>query len=169
MRTTRRPLVSAMILASAVAALAALPADAAKVAKITVPKSAATLAMASVDFQQVHLTNLRANGQSISQPVAPGSTVQISFDVSLSEVPGCPACVMQVYLGFQGTAATCFIPTGAEGDIQSRSVALTAPDKPGTYPVMVNETLENDCDPAVTSGGGGLPSIAAIVSTIKVK
>jgi hypothetical protein len=38
----------------------------------------------------------------------------------------------------------------------------------GTYLLMVNETLDLGCD-AVTSGGGGLSSIAAYVVALKVK
>jgi hypothetical protein len=167
----RRPFISMLILMAAAAAVTPLPSDAAstRVPMITVPRSAATLAMATADSKsEIHLTNIRVNGQSISQPVAPGSTVQISFDVSLSEVSGCPACVIQAYIGFQGTAATCFIPFGAEGDTESRTIALTAPSRPGTYLIMVNETLQPQCVP-VTSGGDGLSSIAAVVATVKVK
>ena len=101
--------------------------------------------------------------------MAPGSTVQISFNANLSEVPGCPHCTIQVYIGFQGTAPDCFIPSGAEGDSGFHVLTLTAPDKPGTYLVMLNETLEPGCDSTVTSGGGGLSSIVAVVATLKVK
>jgi hypothetical protein len=161
----RLPFISMVILMLA-AAVAPLPSDA---ANIKVPKSAATLAMGSVDSGEIHLTNIRVNGQPISQPVAPGSTVQISFDWTISVVPGCPICNIQGYIGFQGTAATCFKsldhPPPQSG---SFSGSLTTPDKAGTQLIMVNETLDNSCQP-VTSGGGGLPSIAATVSVVKVK
>ena len=165
---TRRTL-SLVVLLSA-AALAPLAANAAtpKIPKIMVPKSAATLAMTSVVFQDFHLSNILVNGQSIGQPVAPGSTVQISFNWSVPN-PGCPNCVIQGYFGFQGAAATCFI-SGQANLLGSASVSgsLTAPAKPGTYPIMLNETTDLNCD-AITSGGGGLSSIAGYVTTIKVK
>src|SRR5262249_28652842 len=114
-----------------------------------------------------HLTNILLNGQSISQPVAPGSTVQISFDWSVPAL-ACPTCLLQGYIGFQGTAATCFVDDPNRGSSGSFSASLTAPDKAGTFLVMVNETADTQCDP-VTSGGGGLSSIAAMVSVLKVK
>jgi hypothetical protein len=162
------------IMIALTAALAISPAHAAT-PTIKVPKSPAnpssilamTLAATSVDSGEIHLTNIRVNGQSIGQPVAPGSTVQISFDWSLSQVPGCPDCVIEGYIGFQGAAATCFV-VGFDGNGSSFSSSLTAPGKPGTYLIMVDETLDNQCD-AVTSGGGGLASIAAAVVTLKVK
>ena len=165
---TRRTL-SLVILLSATA-LAPLAANAAtpKIPKIMVPKSAATLAMSSVDSGEVHLTNILVNGKSIGQPVAPGSAVQISFTWSLSEPSGCPACDVQGYIGFQAAAATCFGDNASGPNAGSFSGSLTAPNKPGTYPVMVNETLDLQCD-AITSGGGGLSSIAGYVTTIKVK
>jgi len=143
------------------------PSDAASVPTIKVPKSAATLAMASADTPDLHVTNILVNGQSISQPVAPGSTVQISFDWSVPAL-ACPNCLIQGYIGFQGTAATCFVEDPDQGSSGSFSASLTAPDKAGTFLVMVNDTADTQCDP-VTSGGGGLPSIAGIVSTITVK
>ena len=164
--TLRLPFISILILT---AALAALPAEAStKVPKITVAKSAATLAMTSVDSGEIHLTNVRVNGQSIGQPVATGSTVQLTFDWTVSAIPGCPFCNIQGYVGFQGTAATCFAFINPAPDGGSFSGTLTAPAKPGTYLIMINETVDLQCD-AVTSGGGGLPSIAAVVATLKVK
>ena len=155
-----------LILVAAVAGVATLPADAAKIPPIRAPKSAATLAMTSVDAGDVHLTNILVNGKSISQPVAPGSTVQISFDWSLSDP--CSGCLIEGYIGFQGTPATCFTDGVFPGTSGSFSGSLTAPDKPGTYLVMVNDTLDIQCD-AITSGGGGLSSIAAYVVALKVK
>ena len=164
-----RRTLSLVILLSA-SALAPLAANAAtpKIPKIMVPKSAATLAMTSVVFQDFHLSNILVNGQSIGQPVAPGSTVQISFDWT-DPAPGCPGCIVQGYIGFQGMAATCFV-TGEADQFPSASFSgsLTAPAKPGTYPIMLNETTDLNCD-AITSGGGGLSSIAGYVTTIKVK
>src|SRR5262249_50320695 len=104
----RRPLIVMGILMSAATAVFPRPSDAASVPTIKVPKSAATLAMASVDTPDLHVTNILVNGQSISQPVAPGSTVQISFDWS-APAHACPNCLIQGYIGFQGTAATCFV------------------------------------------------------------
>jgi hypothetical protein len=101
-----RPLILMGILISAAATGFPWPSDAASVPTIKVPKSAATLAM-NIDSGDFHLANVLVNGQSISPPVAPGSTVQISFDWSLP-APGCPNCKIQGYIGFQGTAATCF-------------------------------------------------------------
>jgi hypothetical protein len=159
-----------VILVSAAAAVSPWSSDAASVPTIKVPKSAATLAMGSVDFQDIHLTNIRVNGQPISQPVAPGSTVQISFDWTFSQPPGCPGCNLQGYIGFQGTAASCFIAAFPMPFPQTGSFSgsLTAPDQAGTQLIMVNETAAAGCQP-VTSGGGGLPSIAATVSVLKVK
>ena len=160
----RLPFISMVIVLLAAAAVAPVPSDA---ATLKVPKSAATLAMGSVDSGEIHLTNIRVNGQPISQPVAPGSTVQISFDWSLSEFPGCPFCNMQGYIGFQGMPAVCAL-SGQNGSSGSFSGSLTAPDKAGTSLVMVNETIDFFCS-SVTSGGGGLASIAATVSVLKVK
>lgn len=119
------------------------------------------------------LTNIRVNGQPISQPVAPGSTVRLSFDWTLSTVPGCPACCIQGYVGFQGTDAICFANNVMGGMCPSPfsgsfSGSLTVPDKAGAQLIMVNESLDHQCN-QVTSGGGGLPSIAATVSVLKVK
>ena len=123
--------------------------------------------MASADTPNLHFTNILVNGQSISQPVAPGSTVQISFNWSVPAL-ACPSCLLQGYIGFQGTAATCFEDLTGQGGSGSFSGSLTAPDKAGTFLVMVNETDDFQCDP-VTSGGGGLSSIAGVVATLKVK
>ena len=160
----RPALISMVILMSAAAFVAPLPSEA---AKIKVPKSAATLAMTSVDSGDFHLTNILVNGQSISQPVAPGSTVQISLLWSIP-APGCPDCAIQGYIGFQGMAANCFVDSGVGFRSGSYIGSLTAPSKPGTYLLMVNETLAFGCQ-QVTSGGGGLSSIAAVVTAIKVR
>ncbi len=86
----RRPLIVMGILISAAATGFPWPSDAANVPTIKVPKSAATLAMASADTPNVHFTNVLVNGRSISQPVAPGSTVQISFDWTRRRLPRMP-------------------------------------------------------------------------------
>jgi hypothetical protein len=160
----RLPFSSMVILLLAAAPVAPLPAAA---ATLKVPKSAATLAMGSVDSGDFHLANILVNGQSVSQPVAPGSTVQISLDWSVP-APGCPNCILQGYIGFQGAAADCFANSFPNIRSGSFSGSLTAPDKAGTFLIMVNETADFQCD-AVTSGGGGLSSIAAVVTTLKVK
>jgi len=64
-------------------------------------------------------------------------------------------------------AATCFINGQFISSFSgSFSGSLTAPAKPGTYLIMVNETADIQCD--VINSGGGLPSIAAVVA-LKVK
>ncbi|HZT07775.1 MAG TPA: hypothetical protein VFC51_12145 [Chloroflexota bacterium] len=166
MRKNRRSLISRAIVLAAFAPERPCP-PTPKVPIIRVPKSAATLAMGLVDSGEIHLNTIYVNGQLVGPPVAPGSTVGIGFTWYLTAVPGCPACRIQAYIGFQGMEATCFADANAPAS-NWFSGTLTAPTKPGTYLIMVNETLDAGCQ-AVTSGGGGLRSIVGVVATLKVK
>lgn len=162
----RRLMLSTMI--AVAAALTTPPVHAAKIPTIRPARSAMTLAATTVDSQEFHLSNIRINGQTIGQPVAPGSAVQIDFNWSTSGVSGCPDCRQQLYVGFQGTSATCVDNLDQGPDSGSFSGSLTAPAKAGTYLIMFNRTLQLTCIP-ITSGGGGLSSIVATVVTLKVK
>jgi len=83
----------------------------------------------------VTITNVKLNGGAIIAPVAPGSTINVTFDYHIVDT-GCPGCVDQIQVGFSHLAPQgCVfngIP-GAAGVSGSATIAITAPADPGVY------------------------------------
>jgi hypothetical protein len=89
-------------------------------------------------------TNIKIDGRKITGPVAPGASVQVSFDWSRQQIPTCPGCLHQHYVGFAGGPANGFATGGAPAS-GTENVTLVAPNTPGTYVIAGAMTLEFVC------------------------
>jgi hypothetical protein len=89
-------------------------------------------------------SNILINGSQSSGPVAPEASVQVSFDWSREQIPQCPLCVHQHYVGFAGEPALC-VQSGPAPASGSADVILTAPTTPGRHVIAGWMTLEFGC------------------------
>jgi hypothetical protein len=156
----RSALASFAIVSCALLTIASATAES---ATIRLPMTAATLAMSPVNSHEVHLTSVTVNGGAITGPVAPGASVQVEFDWSVSAAPGCSGCLIVFSVGFQGKPGPCVIADGVFGGSSGHaSVALTAPTTVGNQLIMVDETFAVSCTPG-TAGHDGVASIVGVV------
>ena len=105
------------------------------------------------------------NDRRISAPVAPGADVQVSYNWSRTEVPGCPACIIQHYIGFAGSPGIC-VASGFANQSGSANVTLTAPSTPGAHVIAATMTLELSC---VAVSIPENPSFSSYVGVVTVK
>jgi hypothetical protein len=112
----------------------------------------------------VTYTNVSVNGGDNSALVGAGSTVNLSYDMSVAfdYITGyCPGCVVQVYIGIGGTSQTiqCDNYIG-DGYSNSFNGSFTAPTTPGVYYLTQNGSLQYFCVPMSFSN---MPSYAIAV------
>ena len=106
-----------------------------------------------IDYVDRHITytNVSINGGSNSAIVAPGSNVNLSFNMSVAfdyQTGYCPGCVVQSYIGIGGSNITvqCFGNIYG-GFASSANVTFTAPIAPGLYYLTQDGTLDYFCQP----------------------
>ncbi len=103
-----------------------------------------TVAMDDTLIPQHTFTGNLVNDRQISGPVAPGANVQVSFAWNRTEVPGCPNCIIQHYVGFAGGPGFC-VDSGFAGESGTANVTLTAPNTPGSHVIAGIRTLQLTC------------------------
>jgi hypothetical protein len=79
--------------------------------------------------------------------VAPGSTFTVSLDYTLYVIPDCPACIIELQVGYSHLKPQECVFTGFAPRNSSASATFTAPDKPGTYYIDISYMLEYYCLP----------------------
>jgi hypothetical protein len=122
----------------------------------------ATVALDGTVVPYHAFTNVLINGSQFSGPVAPGASVQVSFDWSREQIPTCPYCIHQHYVGFAGEPATC-VQSGQAPASGSANVVLTAPTTPGRHVIAGVMTLEMGCQSINIPADPDFDSYLAIV------
>ena len=96
-------------------------------------------------------TGASINGGSNSAIVAPGSTVSLSYNMSVAFDYGtgyCPGCVVQSYIGLGNSGTTIACESSIYGGYtNTENVTFTAPSTPGIYYITQSGTLDYVCQP----------------------
>jgi len=92
-----------------------------------------------------NITNAMLAGGTNSATVAPGSVVSLSFDYGLTVIPECPACIIELQVGYshldpQECPFLGFAPASG-----SAFATFTAPSAPGIYYLDVSYELQLTC------------------------
>lgn len=122
----------------------------------------ATVALDGTVVPYHTFSNILINGSQSSGPVAPGTSVQVTFDWSREQIPECPYCIHQHYIGFAGEPAYCVQSGGAPAS-GSANVTLTAPTIPGRHVIAGWMTLEYGCQSIDIPAAPDFNSFLAIV------
>ena len=125
----------------------------------------ATLAMDFANFATMSASNITVNGGKITGDVAGGSSVPVKLDWSYdSSTSGCPGCIVQTYVGFDGEApATCMM--NSVGSVSGTfDGTLTAPSTPGPHRISIIRTWEFSCNLATMPLTGEIGATVGVVS-----
>ncbi len=115
------------------------------------PPTGSVLGTATVGFG-AEISNVDIAGQGTSAAVAPGAEFDVSLDYTVWNSPGCPGCIAQLVLGFDGDGQDCAyngIPSQFPGDSGSGTATLTAPTAAGTYEIRYKRTFQFTCADAL--------------------
>jgi hypothetical protein len=103
---------------------------------LAINQTPATMAFSPTGiWGEAQLSDVLINGGSITAPVEPGSTIDVSLSYFIEDT-ACPTCIDQIQVGFshQGPMGCVFsgvpLPGGSSG---SATFTITAPATPGTY------------------------------------
>ena len=110
-------------------------------------------------------SNILINGNQISGPVAPGASVQVTFDWSREQIPECSACIHQHYVGFAGEPAIC-VQSGFAPASGSADVTLVAPNTPGPHVIAGAMTLELGCQNITIPANPDFGAYVAVVTVL---
>lgn len=122
----------------------------------------ATVALDGTVVPYHTFTNILINGSQSSGPVAPEASVQVTFDWAREQIPACPLCVHQHYIGFAGEPALC-VQSGPAPASGSANVTITAPSTPGRHVIAGFMTLEFVCQTINIPADPDFDSFLAIV------
>ncbi|MDX5469699.1 MAG: hypothetical protein LPK45_07675, partial [Bacteroidota bacterium] len=113
----------------------------------------------------VTFNNVSLNGGGNTASVSPGQTVSLSFSWTSSATGGgyCPGCVVQLYVGINGSFMQCLTSGfGGYNSSGSQNFSFTAPTTPGIYYITSTGTLHFSCQQGAT------PQCANALGAIKV-
>ena len=110
-------------------------------------------------------SNILINDSQIGGPVAPGASVQVKFDWTRQQIPACPGCIHQHYVGFEGEPATC-VQSGLAPASDNADVTLVAPNTQGTYVIAGAMTLELSCQSITIPANPDFASYVGVVTVL---
>ena len=99
--------------------------------------------------RKVTYSSISLNGGANEASVAPGSSVNLTFNAVSVYTGYCPGCFYQQYIGIGGTGTTihCFNSGGTSTQYYSGNDNFTAPSTPGVYYLTFGGSLQYYCVP----------------------
>jgi len=124
-----------------------------------------TVAARNAQFASYTASGIEVNGGFLTRDVDTGSSVAVKFDWNYNAaVSGCPGCIWQLYVGFEGQASTCIVNAGGGTQNGAFNGTLTAPATPGTYNIKIRRTWQFSCNAPTMQTGGSDAATAGVVT-----
>lgn len=125
----------------------------------------ATVAMDFADFATMSASSITVNGGTITGDVAPGASVPVELDWSYdASTSGCPGCIVQTYVGFDGEAPAPCMDSFVGNSAGQFSGTLTAPSTPGPHRISIIRTWEYSCNLVTMPATGAIGATVGVVS-----